>query len=72
MNIIEMDILSVESGIILHHVNLHGSMGGGIAYAIANKWPHVNDLYKDFCKNVRILLVKFYSLLLLLVILATI
>lgn len=51
MNIIERDILTVDSGIILHQLNLHGSMGGGIAYAISKKWSHVNDLYEDFCKK---------------------
>ena len=51
MNIIEHDILTVDSGIILHQVNVHGSMGGGIAHHIAKKWPQVNRLYEDFCKS---------------------
>ena len=51
MNILEKDILTIDFGIILQQVNLYGSMGGGIAYTIANKWSHVNDLYEDFCKK---------------------
>lgn len=53
MKLIEQDILTVKDGIILHQVNVHGVMGGGIAYHIAQKWPHVCKDYEDFCKTVK-------------------
>lgn len=52
MKLVEQDILTVKSGIILHQVNLHGVMGGGIAYSIAQKWPHVCADYEQYCKSV--------------------
>lgn len=51
MKLIEQDILTVKDGIILHQVNVHGVMGGGIAYHIAQKWPHVRESYELFCKQ---------------------
>ena len=47
MKIIEKDLLTVESGIICHQCNCLGSMGGGIALAIKNKWPVVYRTYRD-------------------------
>ena len=60
MKLIEQDILTVEDGIILHQVNVYGVMGGGIAYYIAQKWPHVCKEYEDFCKEVKDPFVKVF------------
>ena len=53
MKLIEQDILTITNGVILHQVNMHGVMGGGIAYHIAQKWPKVCELYKEFCIEVK-------------------
>jgi len=54
MKIIEQDILTVESGVIAHQVNLHGKMGAGIALKIAKKWPKVKNNYVQVAKNSRL------------------
>lgn len=51
MKIIEQDILTVKQGTICHQVNCQGVMGGGLALSIRNKWPHVYEKYKNFCKR---------------------
>jgi len=52
MNIINKDITTVESGIIVHQVNCQGVMGGGVAKAIREKWPQVYEKYrKRFSDN---------------------
>jgi len=45
MNIIFKDILTVDSGIIVHQVNTLGVMGAGLARDIRNKWPVVYRVY---------------------------
>lgn len=52
MQLIEKDILTVERGIIFHQVNCMGVMGGGIARAIALKWPKVESAYVAKCAMV--------------------
>lgn len=46
--IVNGDLLKSNVDIILHQVNLDGIMGGGIAYQIANKHPHVLREYQLF------------------------
>jgi len=46
MQILNQDILSIESGILVHQVNLQGVMGKGLALAIKNKYPSVEIDYK--------------------------
>jgi len=48
MHIIEDDILLMTTGTIAHQVNCKGVMGKGLALKIANKWPNVFQLYRDF------------------------
>lgn len=48
MNIIEKDILTIESGIILHQVNCKGVMGAGLGKKIRDKWPKAFDEYKAY------------------------
>ena len=45
---IEGDITRVPRGIILHQVNLAGSMSAGIALVIKNKWPIVYQRYMEW------------------------
>lgn len=44
------DILSAESGIIVHGCNAQGVMGSGIALQIKNRWPECFNIYSNFCK----------------------
>lgn len=45
MNLAHGDILSVQSGLIVHGVNMQGKMGSGVAKAIRERYPQV---YKDY------------------------
>ena len=42
------DLLETKAPLILHQVNLHGVMGGGLAYQIARKYPSVERDYSRF------------------------
>jgi O-acetyl-ADP-ribose deacetylase (regulator of RNase III) len=43
------DLLKAKEDYICHQVNPDGVMGGGIALAIARKYPKVLEEYKNFC-----------------------
>lgn len=43
------DVLKATENIICHQVNPDGVMGGGLALAIARKYPHCLKEYKEFC-----------------------
>ena len=45
------DLLAVKTGLIAHQVNAYGTMGAGIAKSIAEKWPIVEEDYKQLCAN---------------------
>lgn len=45
MNVINKDITTIESGILLNGVNCQGVMGSGVAKAYIDKWPIVRDDY---------------------------
>ena len=45
---IKGDLLTTDAPIICHQVNLQGVMGGGLAYAIAIKYPKVNEKYREY------------------------
>lgn len=49
MKTITKNILDVDKGTIAHQVNCFGAMGG-LAGAIANKWPFVRTDYLKFVK----------------------
>lgn len=42
------DALKNDCDILCHQVNLHGSMGGGIAYTIARTFPEVEKIYEAY------------------------
>lgn len=46
---INKDILTLNSGIIVHQVNCKGVMGAGLALAIKKKYPVVYEVYKNRC-----------------------
>lgn len=42
------DLLTTDADVICHQVNLQGVMGGGLALAIARKFPNVEADYKAY------------------------
>lgn len=53
MKIINKDITTIESGIIVHQVNCQGVMGSGVAKAIRDKWSQVFGLYKEYIQHTK-------------------
>lgn len=51
MKTIQKDILTIEEGIIFHQVNCQGVMGAGIARALADKYPGLEEAYHELCKK---------------------
>jgi hypothetical protein len=51
MKVIQQDMLAVTEGILFHQVNCQGVMGGGIAYALAQKFPGLERDYHEMCKK---------------------
>ena len=45
---IKGDLLETDAPIICHQVNLQGVMGGGLAYAIATKYPEIDEMYRKY------------------------
>lgn len=46
LKIVQQDLLSVEQGVIVQQVNCRHVMGRGLAQAIKEKWPVVEDAYR--------------------------
>lgn len=51
MKIIQKDILTVESGCILHGCNAQRTMGSGVALALKNKYPIIFEKYCELCDS---------------------
>lgn len=45
------NILSVQSGLIVHGCNAQGVMGGGVALAIKTKYPAAYEAYANYCRQ---------------------
>ena len=45
------DVLKATENIICHQVNPDGVMGGGLAFAIARRYPNVLGAYKRLCED---------------------
>lgn len=45
------DILTVQSGVIVHGCNALGVMGAGVAKQIAKRYPSVYKDYREYCKK---------------------
>lgn len=54
MKVESRDILTVESGIIAHQVNLKGVMGAGLALQIRRKYPQVYDSYRRHFRSMEL------------------
>lgn len=48
--LIKKDALTLTNGVLAHGCNMLGVMGGGIAWAIANKWPLALSTYQSHLK----------------------
>lgn len=51
MKIVNDDLLNANEYLILHQVNVHGVMGGGVAACIAEKYPEVLKAYQKHCSK---------------------
>lgn len=51
MKLIQQDMLALKEGILFHQVNCEGVMGGGIAFALARKFPWLEKEYQQFCQE---------------------
>lgn len=51
MNVIEGNLLDIETGIIVHQVNCLGVMGKGLAAQIRAKYPSAYKSYHKLCQS---------------------
>lgn len=51
IKIINKNILDCTENIIVHQVNPFGTMGGGVARQLANKYKGLEENYELFCNN---------------------
>ncbi len=51
MEVIEKDILTIESGYIFQQVNCQKVMGSGLALSIVQKWPQVYTEYLTYSEK---------------------
>lgn len=49
INVINGDILTASSGVLIHGCNPNGVMGHGLAKQIKEKWPDNFKAYQEFC-----------------------
>ncbi len=47
------NMLSCESGILVHGCNSHGVMGSGLAWSVREKYPKAFEVYHAHCENFR-------------------
>lgn len=52
LRIVNGNVLDAKEHFIAHQTNCLGTMGAGVAKAIANKYPHVESSYIKACKSV--------------------
>lgn len=53
INYVVKDITTVTEGVVAHGCNCQGVMGGGVALAVRNKWPHAYSMYADMCQDIK-------------------
>lgn len=51
MKIVDGDILTVQSGFLLHQANCRGKHGAGLARSLSRKWPDRFIRYRDYCQS---------------------
>ena len=54
--VLNIDVLTVISGIIVQQVNCRGAMGRGLALAIRQKWPVVYSEYRKLFSSGKLIL----------------
>ena len=52
INLIQGDLFTVKSGILVHGCNCVGAFGAGVALIVRNIYPHVHEEYVALCKQV--------------------
>ena len=45
------DLFESGADIIAHGCNTKGVMGAGVAAIVRQKWPHVNQIYQEYCNQ---------------------
>jgi O-acetyl-ADP-ribose deacetylase (regulator of RNase III) len=53
LKIVKGNVLEAKENLILHQVNENGVMGGGIAFQIAQKYPQVEQEYKQYTEDMK-------------------
>lgn len=53
MKIINRDITTITEGVIVHQVNTAGVMGAGVAKALADKFPALEQEYSNYVGELR-------------------
>ena len=53
MEIIDLDWLTIDEGLIGHQVNCQGKMGAGLALKVRRKYPGVYQQYLGQCQSVQ-------------------
>lgn len=52
---VNMDITTVERGVVAHGVNCSGAMNSGVAKSIRNRWPVVYERFMKYPKGEKVL-----------------
>ena len=45
------NLLDADEDVIVHHTNIEGKMGAGVALAIKRRWPEVYAAYSELCNK---------------------
>ena len=51
INIIKGDLFDTDAETLCHQVNCQGVMGSGVALQVKQKYPHVFEAYKNYCRE---------------------
>lgn len=51
IKVVNGDLFDTAAEVICHQVNCQGVMGSGVALQVRQKYPHVFEAYKDYCKE---------------------
>ena len=51
MEIVNVNAVNIESGLIVHQVNCQGVMGAGLAGSLAKKYPALKEEYVAYCEG---------------------
>lgn len=51
IKVANLDLLSINEGIVVHGCNAQGVMGAGIAKQFRDKYPEMYQLYRNYCMS---------------------